>query len=349
LPEQFAFDVHCTHVCVASLHVGVAPVQSTLSSDVHCTHLPMSAPAVTHAGLVVVGHASLAPEPLSPLHGLHVPASQIGAAGLPLQSEFVWHATQVLFVRLQCGVPPPQSPSPRHCTHCCTAILQRGRPGVMQFASVVQPAVHVSVSVLQMPSAPWQSGFVRHWTQRFVVALQTGSAAGHAVLFVALHCTHAFATHAGSRFDGHAAVAPEPKSPLHPTQRPEAVSQTGVVPTHALGFCAVHWTHFSVVVLQSDLRPTHRTESAAVHSTHAPVPKSHAGSVIVGHASGAPEPLLPLQATHVPPPTEVSQTGVFGFVQSFDVLHCTQISAGRLQNGLPATPTQFASPRHCTQ
>jgi hypothetical protein len=196
VPEHCAFVVHCTHVWVVSLHAGFGGTQRIGSAVVHCTQLPVSAPALTHAGFVVVGHASPAPEPLSPLHGTHLPVSQTGV--VPEHCELLLQATHWFVVVLQNGVAPPQSPSPKHCTHCMVASLQRG-VGTEQFASVAHPAVHVLLTGSQMPSGPKQSGLVRHWTHRFVDVLHTGSAAGQAVWFVALHSTHApDAMHAGS-------------------------------------------------------------------------------------------------------------------------------------------------------
>jgi hypothetical protein len=206
VPEHCAFVVHCTHVWLVSLHAGFGGMQRTGSAVVHCTHLPMSGPAFTHAGFAIVGHASLAPEPLSPLQGTHAPESQTGVA--PEHCELLMQPTHWFVVVLQNGVAPPQSPSAKHCTHCMVATLQRG-VGTVQLSSVAQPAVHVLLAVSQMPSAPWQSGFVRHWTHRFVDVLHTGFAAGHAVMFVALHSTQApVPMHAGSSWFVHESALP---------------------------------------------------------------------------------------------------------------------------------------------
>jgi hypothetical protein len=249
---------------------------------------------------------------------------------------------QVFVVVLHFGFPPVQSPSPRHWTHWSVDVLQRG-VGSEQFASLEHPEVHVSLEVLQIPSAPVvHCAFEVHCTHWFVVVLQTGRPGVHAVMFVPLHCTHApEGRQAGVVGEVHAAVAPEPKSPLQGTHTPAPALHTGVVPTHALGSCAVHCTHVSVVPLHTLVMPVHATVSAGVHWTHTPVPRSQAGNVVVGHAALAPLPLSPLQGTHVP---DGLHTGVAP-LQSAELWHCTQVSPGE-QNGVGAEHCPFV--RHCT-
>lgn len=85
-----------------SLQTGVAPVQSTLSPLVHGTHLPVSTPAMTHAGAAADVHAFGVPEVRSPSHATQRPPAQIGVA--PEHAAFVRHATQVSVVVLHVGV-----------------------------------------------------------------------------------------------------------------------------------------------------------------------------------------------------------------------------------------------------
>jgi hypothetical protein len=93
-----------------------------------------------------------------------------------------------------------------HCTQMSSGVLQAGA-ALVQFASLVQPSVHVCAVVLQTPFVPVQSMLTLHWTHvsTFVSAVtsQTGVAPVHAILFVASHCAHAPAfvpavRHAGS-------------------------------------------------------------------------------------------------------------------------------------------------------
>jgi hypothetical protein len=129
-------------------------------------------------------------------------------------------------------------------------------------------------------------------------------------------------------------------SPLHAVHLSDAVLQMGVVPTHALGSPAVHCSHLSSVVSQTDVVPVQRMGSPAVHWTHAPLARSHAGNVVVGHAFVAAVPLSPLHATHVP---GCWQTGLFA-PHCVESLHCTHVSVFVLQNGVP--PLHCASAMH---
>lgn len=192
-----------------------------------------------------------------------------------------------------------------------------------------------------MPSAPVQSAFTLHATQTWFVVSQTGKPAGQSVTFVALHCTHEPATHAGASADVHAALAPAfPKSPLHATQVPLATLQIGFEPEHVE--LLTHSTHFSVVGLHTSFVPVQRMVSPGVHSTQAPVPRSHAGAVVVGHARVALVLLSPLHPAQEP---AALQTGVLP-PQLAEVLHWTQTCEAP-QNGV--LPPQSASVPHATQ
>lgn len=90
---------------------------------------------------------------------------------------------------------------------------------------------------MHTPFGPVHCVLSLHWTHLLSGTSQTGVPAVHAVPFVAVHCVHvpAFApalTHAGAAVVAQAAVAAEPKSPLHAMQVPAAL-QIGVVPEHS--------------------------------------------------------------------------------------------------------------------
>jgi hypothetical protein len=202
LPEHCALVLHCTQVCVVALHAGVAPVQATVSVVVHCTHVPAPVPVRMQAGAVADAHACGVPEPRLPSQATHDPAEQIGVA--PEQSPLPRHCTHTSVVVLHTGVGIEQVVLSRHCTHWCVPVLHFGVTPP-QFVSSTQPAVHVLVARLQMPFAPVHCAFDVHCTQRFVVVLQTGRPAGHAVTLALEHCTHApEPRHAGFPFVGHA-------------------------------------------------------------------------------------------------------------------------------------------------
>jgi hypothetical protein len=302
LPEHCALLEHCTHMCVVELHAGVAPLHSSRSVLVQGTHLPASAPAFTHAGLAADAHAWAVPELRSPSHATQLPPEQIGVA--PEQLLLSRHWTHALVVRLHLGAPPLHCASERQATQTLVAVLQCA-VGSAQFASSVQPSVHVCAAVLHTPLAPVQSVLLLHWTHWFVVVLQAGSPPGQADVFVALHATQAPATQAGMSLCLQANVAPLLKSPLHATQVSVAVLQIGLVPTHAPGYCDVHSAHFLTAVSQTLLAPLHWP--LFTHSTHAWVVGSQAGAADVGQAALLAVPKSPLQPTQTPPEL---QTGV---------------------------------------
>lgn len=89
------------------------PVQSPLL--VHFVHAPLAA----QYGLPAVGHANVAPVPLSPLHAVHVLAVVLQSGVTPTHAvAFVpVHCTQVLVVVLHAGVTPEQFASPLQRSH----------------------------------------------------------------------------------------------------------------------------------------------------------------------------------------------------------------------------------------
>jgi hypothetical protein len=157
-PEHCAFVVHWTHLSVSGLHWPVGAAQAPGLVAEQAAQLPAS----KQAGKIAVGHALVAPEPKSPLHGTHVPNWQNGAVD-DVHCASVTHWTHVFVLVSHCGVAPPQSVKSRHWTHAFAATLQRG-VGALQFASEAQPGPHVCVAGLQRPLAPTQSGFVLHCT-----------------------------------------------------------------------------------------------------------------------------------------------------------------------------------------
>lgn len=200
---------------------GVVPAHAVALVDEHCTHCPPR-----HAGAAGLGQASDAPEPLSPLQGMHVlvPRSQIGAdeghCKLAVQP-------QSPVVRLHTGLLPVQS-EPFVAEHCAQAPDPRhaGDAGDVQERGAPEP-----LSPLQAAHAP-------------VVVSQVGVVPEHWPLLLAEHWPHAPEPwHAGVPGDGQERGAPDPLSPLQPAQLPVAVSQRGDVPEHWLLLLAEHCAH----------------------------------------------------------------------------------------------------------
>jgi hypothetical protein len=169
--------------------------------------------------------------------------------------------------------------------------------GAEHWASLKHVALQVWLATLQngLPGTAVQSRSSSHWTHVLVGTSQTGVAVAlHAALSVTLHCLHWPATHAGLVASKHAALWPEPRSPLHAVH--VSLTQIGSV---AGQFAFVRQlTQWFVPVSQKGVAPVHAVVSPVLHCTHAPVPR-HAGSAAVLHACDAPEPKSPLQPTHV--------------------------------------------------
>ena len=83
------------------------------------------------------------------------------------------------------------------------------------------------------------------------------------------------------------------------------MSQTGVRPTQAVEFIAVHWTHLLVSPSHAGVNPVHAMGSASVHWTQVSVTLLHTG---VGAAQSA----LPTHSTQAPPepPCPLHTSGV---------------------------------------
>ena len=173
-----------------------------------------------------------------------------------------------------------------------------------------------------------------HWTHVLSGTSQTGVPALHAETFVAEHCVHvpAFApavTHAGAAAVEQAAVAPEPRSPLHPMQVPAAL-QVGVAPEHSA--LEPHCTQEWLVSLQTGVAPVQSTLSVLVHCTHVPAPApavTQAGAVVDEHACGVPELRSPSHATQTP----AEQIGVVP-EHAASVRHATHVFVVVLQVGV---------------
>lgn len=85
------------------MQVGWLPVHAAQLVAEHCSHRP---PA--HTGIVAVGHASVALDPASPLHGLQVRVAGSQMEAEAGQSVFALHP-QVLVATRQTGVLPRQA------------------------------------------------------------------------------------------------------------------------------------------------------------------------------------------------------------------------------------------------
>ena len=229
---------HARHVCVATLHTGVAPPQSL--SARHVTHVP-----------AVVKQTGVAPAQRDMLPAEHWPHAPLG-----------WQA----------GVAPaPHSPSPAHARHVCVAVLHTG--AVPPHCALVTHGTHVAdgtshagvapehrlaLVAEQTPHAPlgWQAGVAPpqslsppHARQVCVVRLHTGVAPPQPALAMQPTHTPGPMSHAGvapvhrllslaehwphAPPGWHAGVAP-PHSPSPPQARQTWVAtlHTGVVPPH---------------------------------------------------------------------------------------------------------------------
>jgi len=210
---QVELDVQ-PQVCVVALQVGLEPVHADVLVVEHCSQRPP-----THARSVDVGHARVADEPLSPLHAWHTPSVVLQTGVASGHAEVVVHP-QVFVDVLHVGVVPVQA-DPFVAEHCLQTPATHAGAVVGQACEAVEPA-----SPLQPTQVP-------------VVASQNAVAPVHAVALVAEHCLQEPDTHAGAD-PGHALDAPEPLSPLQPTQVLVVVSQNAVAPVHAVEFVAEH-------------------------------------------------------------------------------------------------------------
>jgi hypothetical protein len=340
---------HWTHCFVVGLQIGAAPGHSALFEH----SVPQVPVVVSQIGALADLQSELA------AHWTHrfVVGLQIGTdVGQSASAEHA--AWQVFVAGLQTGVAAGQSVVARHWTQVSVPTLQSAvvpaqAPGSAavqatqrpsgssqtgcepeQFASLVQPTVHVCEVVLHRPFAPVHWVLSRQATQTWAVSSQTGAAPTHSVGSAVVHWTQRPAsapvlTQAGALVARHAAGEPVPRSPSQATQLPAAL-QIGVAPEH----CALelHWTHLFVVALHAGLGETHASVSAAVHSTHMPAPGPvvrQAGAVGWVQAWIAFEPRLPLQPTQTP----LWQNGVVP-EHCASMMHSTQVWVAPLQTGV---------------
>jgi hypothetical protein len=162
-----------------------------------------------------------------------------------------------------------------------------------------------------------------------------------AVSFVAEHCTHRPATHAGAAPSVQGSDVPEPRSPLHVRQTALVASQIGV----ATGHCAllIH-PHVFVVVLHAGVVPVHAVPLLAEHCAHAPVPRQ-AGADDDGQACAVPEPLSPSHASHRL--AARSHTGAVRGQLALEVQ--PQVLLAVLQTGLAPKQVVALVDEHCAQ
>jgi hypothetical protein len=303
VPLQVAFVVHATHVALVASQAGTEPVHSDLFVAEHAPHDPLAwhagseplqSPSEAQARHVCVpgSHAGLAPEQSALMtHATHVAlvGLQTGVAApqrVVFAGEHTPHAPEVS----QAGVPPPHSPSPVHARHVCVVVLHTG-------------------------VAPEQVAFVVHVTQVPLVVSHAGVAPVQSATFVVEHWPHApEASHAG-------VVPPHSPSPPQARQERVVVLHTGVVPRQSV--LVLQPTHAPVPTLHTEFGPVHFVVLVAEQTPHAPV-GSHAGVLpphspspahprhvwVVPLHTGAlpPQSALPTQPTHVP--DAVRQTDV---------------------------------------
>ena len=185
-PEQSALTMHATHVAVAGLHTGVAPVH-WLEFDVEQTpQTPLgwhagvfpaqsTSPAQPRHTCVIVLHTGVAPLQVALVtHATHAPAV-VSHEGVPPLHFAVFVAEHAPHAPpgWQAGVAPPHSPSTAQPRHACVIVLHTG-VAPLQSALATQPTqapvetlhtafvpVHFAVLVAeQAPHAPpgWQAG-----------------------------------------------------------------------------------------------------------------------------------------------------------------------------------------------
>jgi hypothetical protein len=113
-------------------------------------------------------------------------------------------------------------------------VLQRPLSGPLALHAGVDGLGHAA-SEAASPLSPV------HCTHVPVRVPHAGVATVQSATFVALHCVHMPALQAGWEEAGHAAVAPEAKSPLHAEQTPVDVSHVGLAAVLQADRCvAVH-------------------------------------------------------------------------------------------------------------
>jgi len=185
-------------VCSETLHTGVVPLQSALTS--HPTHAPDA-----------VLHTEFGPEHFVVLLAEHTPHAPVGwqAGVAPPQSTSPAQARHACVVPLHTGALPPQSPFTRQPTQVPDAARQRGvvPPHAIVFAAVHWPHApegsHAGVVPPQSPSPaqPWhvcvvplhtgvvplQSAFAVQRTHVPEPASHTGVPPTHRDVFVAEH------------------------------------------------------------------------------------------------------------------------------------------------------------------
>jgi hypothetical protein len=278
------------------LQIGDVGVQAVVFDPEHCSHRPP-----THAGSRVVGQASDAPEPISPLHArqVRVPGSQTGVAAGHCELASQPH---VCVDVMQTGVVPPHADAllDEHSlqappTHA--GALAEGQGSVVVEALSPSHGSQVPLG----PLVPLQMGVVAgHWAllahpQVPLLTSHDGVLTPQAVALVAEHCTQApLDRQAGAEAWGHACVAEEPKSPLHASQMLPVGSQMGAV---AGQLALESHPQLPLATLHVGCPPVHAVELVAEHCSHRP--PTQARSAAVGQASVALDPASPLQGLHV--------------------------------------------------
>ena len=173
----------------------------------HFAHCPLFAPLAVHVGAAPLGHASATPLLKSPVHAAQVP--EVGShVGLSVVQSDTFEAEHVV-------QRPLKGP----------AVLHAGAVVVGQTA----------------PVPPWSAV---HWAH-VPVAPHAGVCGGQRPTRVGEHWVHVpSALHAGAAAFGHAALLPEPRSPLHAEQESVLDSHAGLAGVVHAAICdVVHSPH----------------------------------------------------------------------------------------------------------
>jgi len=218
--------------------------------------------------LALVGHGSVAVDPLSPLHPAQVFCVELHTGVAPLHAAIsgVVHSTHVADVGLHAGVGAVQLASLAHVSH-----VPARAPLATQ---IVDTHARVATARTQLPPGTgWPFDTFGWHIPALARSLHQSAAPHSASVKHALPHAPVVVLQYGLAAEGQGLVAEDPLSPLHATHA-LALEQTGSG------------------LAQSD---------EVAHATHVPAPASavtHTPAVVVGHAWVAADPKFPLHGAH---------------------------------------------------
>jgi hypothetical protein len=277
------------------------------------------APVAVHSGFAAVGHASVAFEPLSPLHAAHALAVASQTGVVPLHVEESAHASQSpAFAPVVAQIFDRHTVAPFEAVHGPSPFFRPQSPSWVSQTPDTQ-ARPPSVVVHEPPGTgcplsifgEHTAGIVRSSHHRFdaqslsvvqvvpqtpVAVLQIGPACVPVVQSALLaHLPHVPAgAQNGAAESVHASLAVEPSSPLQATQLFEVASHTGVVPVQIVASPGTHVTHAFDVVSHAGVGLAQVVSS--MQATQRP-----AFAPVVAHSVER-QTVAPLVASHGPSP-----------------------------------------------